>query len=243
MNICIITPRYPYKDNMEFVFVKKIVDEWAKMGHRCFVIITDFSWVTFIRKRIQYRPQHYRDEIMPYIYVDVYNPRVLSLAGLNVHGVSLERYVMNWTIENTIKSIGSSIDLVYCHFFNSAVSVYKYIKNNRVPLFIATGESTVLRPLKPFRGFTWEQFRKDTTGVIAVSNKNKREAIELGLISEDKCVVFPNGTNLELFRKLDQEECRNKLGLPQKSFIVVCVGFFCERKGQNRVLEAIKKEN
>ena len=26
MNICIVTPRYPYKDKMEFVFVKKLVE-------------------------------------------------------------------------------------------------------------------------------------------------------------------------------------------------------------------------
>ena len=58
MNICIVTQRYPYNDNMEFVFVKKIVDEWAKMGHRC-VVITDFSWTTYLRKRIDYKPLHY----------------------------------------------------------------------------------------------------------------------------------------------------------------------------------------
>lgn len=228
---------------MEFVFVKKIVDEWAKMGHRCFVISTDFSWVTYLRKRIQYRPKHYRDEVAQNVYVDVYNPRVLSLAGFSSQGVSFERCLMNKFLERTIKNIGVKIDFVYCHFFNSAISVYGFIKNNHVPFFIASGESTVTRPLKPFKNFSWEQFKKVTTGVIAVSNKNRTEALELGLISEDKCEVFPNGTNLELFRKLNQKECRAKLGFPQNCFIVVCVGFFCERKGQNRVLEAIRKLN
>ena len=108
MNICVISQRYPYKDNMEFVFVKKLVDEWAKMGHRC-VVITDFSWTTYLRKRIEYKPIHYRDEATPGIFVDVYNPRIIS-SKLNCCGVSLDLWIASRAIERQIEELGISFD-------------------------------------------------------------------------------------------------------------------------------------
>ena len=78
------------------------------------------------------------------------------------------------------------------------------------------------------------------SGVICVSTKNKEESISLGLTTEEKCFVKPNAVNSELFKKLDKETCRKKLGLPADAFIISFVGSFIERKGANRVAAAIK---
>ncbi len=139
------------------------------------------------------------------------------------------------------KQIGHKIRFIYCHFFVSAINAFRYAKKNNVPLFVATGESDIPIPNKPFRRFTFEEFRNYTSGVIAVSSKNKKEATELGLIDPKKCQLSPNGTDLTMFHPMDRKMCREKLGFPQDVFIVSCVGFICERKGQNRLLDAVRR--
>lgn len=233
--------RYPYKDNMEFVFVKKLVDEWAKMGHRC-VVITPFPRVTYWRKRIRFKPKYYRDEIAPDIYVDVYNPRIFN-TKLSLKGVEQCSWSASRTIERLIERLGIKFDFVYCHFFRAALYGFYYAQKNKIPFFVATGESGIDPLLKPYPKFTWDAFCTYTSGVIAVSSKNKEEAAQMGYIDGTKCKVFPNGTDTTLFRPLDKASCREKLELPQETFIISCVGFICERKGQNRLLEAVRKLN
>ena len=239
MNICIISQRYPYKDNMEFVFVKKIVDEWAKDGHRC-VVITTMPWATYFRGHIKYKPSYYRYEVAAGNYVEVYNPRYIN-TGFNIAGVALDQWMAAGVIEKQLIRLKIKFDFIYCHFFCSGLKGFRYAKTYKIPFFIATGESEIEPLLKPFPRFRWEDFRLYTNGVISVSSKNKTEAAKLGYIDEAKCQVFPNGTDIRLFKPLCKAECRNKLGLPQNTFIVSCVGFICERKGQNRLLEAVRR--
>ena len=226
---------------MEFVFVKKLVDEWAKMGHRC-VVITEFPLMTYLRKRISYKPQHYTYKVQPGVEVEVYNPCTLNLKW-TVGDVSVGRWLASRSIDRQIKRTGIKFDFIYCHFFASALLAYRYCHKYNVPLFVASGESDIATPLKPERRFTWENFRSTTNGVVAVSTKNKNEASELGLIDTAKCQVFPNGTDLSVFHPMDRKACREKLVLPQDVFIISCVGFICERKGQNRLLDAVRKLN
>ncbi len=241
MNICIIAPRYPYKDNMEFVFVKKLVDEWAKMGHRC-VVITCFPLITYLRKRIGHKPCHYNDEITPGVMVDVYNPRIVN-TKIKIGEVSLDLWACSRALERQVKKLGIKFDFIYCHFFASALIAYSYAQKYSVPLFMATGESEIEKLLKPNNGFTWEDFRTKVRGIVSVSSKNKKEAAELGMIDPAKCQVFPNGTDLTIFHPMDREVCRERLGFPKDAFIISCVGFICERKGQNRLLEAVRRLN
>lgn len=224
---------------MEFVFVKKLVDEWTKEGHRC-IVITAFSISTFFRKRIQYKPRHYVDKVNDNVFVDVYNPRVIT-TKINYKGVSLNAWISHKLVEKKINKLGIVFDFIYCHFFSSALKGFHYAQKNNIPFFIATGESSIGGFRKPYSSFTWGDFRANTNGVIAVSSKNKEEATKRGYIDAEKCAVFPNGTDLSIFHAMDRLRCRKKLNLPQDMFIISCVGFFCERKGQNRLLEAVRR--
>lgn len=239
MNILIVVPRYPYKDNMEFVFVKKLVDEWSKTGHNC-VVMTTFSRTAYIRRRISYKPKHYTDDLRGGIKVQVYNPRFNSY-GISYRGISLDYWNASRAIEKQIQKTGIKFDLIYCHFFGSALIAFRYAKNNGIPFFVATGESEIGALKKPYLGFEWDAFRQYTKGIVAVSSKNKEEAASNGYIDFSKCNVFPNGTDTTLFKPLDKIECRKKLNLPFDPFIISCVGYICERKGQNRLLEAVRR--
>ncbi len=240
MNICIISPGYPYVDNMRYVFVKKLVDEWTRQGHRC-VVFCPFSLTSYLRKIIKYVPKYYKDENNPDNPVEVFHIRYFSIPKTVLLGVEINNAIISRKIYRLAKSKGINPDIIYCHFFSSAVFGWYLSNHLHVPLFVASGESTIGRVYPPTRTFSLERFRNDIRGCICVSSKNKEEAIRKHYIDEDKCVVIPNGTDLSIFKRIDKYECRKKLNFQQNYFIVVCVGGFIERKGQNRIIEAIKK--
>lgn len=240
MNICILSTRYPYKDNMVHVFVKKLVDEWAKAGHHCVVISPVSRTKICIGKEIN-MPYFERQEISSGIFVDVYRPRFWHLPKISMSGVSLSNMSLQNTIDETISKAGIKFDLIYGHFFAIASKGWRYAHKYKIPLFAATGESVISLPPKPCKEYTVDKFKDELCGVVAVSTKNKIEAAAIGIINPAKTKVFPNGANLDLFTKLDKNECRQKLNLPQNDFIVLCVGQFIERKGQRRILAAVDK--
>ena len=242
MNICIVSQRYPYKDNMEFVFVKKLVDEWAKMGHHC-TVITNFPIQVYMRRHIRYKPRYYKDEVAPGVYVNVYNPRTFSIPGIGLLNHLWGILEPQKAFDRHMKKLDIKFDFIYCHFFQPSVNAFVYAKRNEIPFFIATGESEIPPMIIPYNSFTLNDYKDYTSGVVAVSTKNKIESSNLGLADVSKCKIFPNGTNLAVFNRKDRKECRQNLGLPLDSFIVICVGYFSSRKGQERVLAAINKLN
>lgn len=238
MNICILSTRYPYKNNMVHVFVKKLVEEWGMAGHHC-VVISPVNRIKELFGKEEKLPYFEKQEVFNGIYVDVYRPYYLFIPYLKFGGVSVSKWSRRKSIEKTIEKTGLVFDFIYGHFFSIATEGWKYATTHNIPLFVATGESVVTIPAKPCRDFTIEKYRSDLCGVIAVSNKNMVEASELGIIDKAKTKVFPNGANLELFTKHNKKDCRKKLGLPIDAFIIICVGQFIERKGQRRILQAL----
>ena len=104
---------------------------------------------------------------------------------------------------------------------------------------MASGESEISYLFKT--SFGLKKLREFVKGVICVSGKNRDESVALGLTTVDKCKVFPNAVNGELFHKRNREKCRNQLGISQDYFIVAFVGWFIERKGPLRVAAALNK--
>lgn len=238
MNIVILSTRYPYHKDMVHVFVKKLVEEWALMGHRC-IVISPINRIKELIIKEEKHPYYERQEVTKSVYVEVYRPFYTYIPYLKYKGVSLTKMFHRKAIEKTIDKIGLDIDFIYGHFFSIATEGWKYGKEHNIPLFVATGESVVTIPSKPCFDFTIEKYRSDLSGVIAVSTKNMNEASELGLIDKNKTKVFPNGANLDLFKRIDKHECRKRLNIPFDKFVIICVGQFIERKGQRRILQAL----
>lgn len=229
MNILIITPDYPDRFKVHYPFVKQLVDEFARQGHMC-TVIAPFS----ITKNKRFYPaQEYDGDVM------VYRPNHLSFSNLKAGKVRLSDWFRRKAIKRATKWLPVKPDVVYCHFWECVIEAYPYAKTNNIPLFVATGESSITA--FNTAGVVTSEMSEFIKGVICVSSKNKEESISLGLTTEDKCLVKPNAVNSELFKKLDKTECRQKLGLPQEAFIVSFVGAFIERKGVLRVADAIKK--
>lgn len=229
MNILVITPDYPNKYKVHYPFVKQLVDEFARQGHSCSVI-SPYS--------VTNNKRFYKTVEMDGP-VTVYRPNYLSFSNLKVGKLRLSEYFRTKAIIRATRRLPQKPDVVYCHFWETAVWAYPYAVKHHIPLFVASGESSISAFLGTDK---YPQKVADyVSGVVCVSTKNKEESISFGLTTEDKCLVKPNAVNSELFKKLDKTKCRKKLRFPQDVFIVTFVGAFIERKGVKRVADAIKQ--
>lgn len=234
MKICFFAPAYPGRhDASHFAFVKQLVDAIAKLGHECHVIAP-------------YNVLHYRKLSPRYecykingINVHIYRPYYLSFSGLSK--LSLFKWLAERTrrsaIRKAISKLPTEIDIVYGHFWVSGYRGYQFALSHNLPLFVASGESEIQKLFEIPKDVA--EFKEYVSGVVCVSSKNKLESIQLGLTTEEKCGVFPNAVNTDLFYKRDRETCRKILGFPINVFIIIYVGWFDERKGARRVSEAI----
>lgn len=234
MNILVFTPGYPDSKKTDYPFVKQLVDEWARQGHQCTVIAT-YS-ITKNKGFCQFRTLEKKESGGS---VTVLRPNVPSFSKRTFFGFSPTKFFHNAGIRFALKKVKDEQDVVYCHFWQCGPDGYSYAGPHKTPMIIATGESNISKMFQD----TKHPFMENVKGVVCVSSKNKDESINLGLTSIDKCGVFPNAINANLFKKLDKKECREKLGLPLDAFITIFVGSYKETKGPHRVSEALNGIN
>ena len=234
MKICIISYMFPgAHDSSSFAFVKQLVDAFAELGHHCFVL-TPFN-ITRYRRLSRSREEYRKGRGK----VTIYRPGYISFSNLHFGKFQVSAWFHKKAMAKAFRMLEERPDIVYGHFWSSGLDGYDYARRNQIPLFVATGESEIKRMFRlssEVSGFT-----NSVSGVICVSSKNRDESIALGLTTPNKCIVLPNAINPVLFRRIDKQQCREKLGFPKEVFIVVFVGWFNERKGSERLAEAIKR--
>ena len=172
--------------------------------------------------------------------ITVYQPSVFSFGG---HFERLNTQLRDWAVYRTLKRNKIKADVCYGHFWHHAFSLFKYAKNNSIPLFAVSGEAQITchqvktkDELKPFIEYI--------KGVICVSSKNKEESIEDGLLTDvDKCIVIPNAIDNALFHLMDKQILRKKYGIEANDFVIAFTGWYDNNKGIKRVSDAISKLN
>lgn len=233
MNICFLTYKYPGKHNAsDYAFVKQLVDAIAQLGNHCHVIVpfNITHYRTLSNKKEKYNCGKGS--------VTVYRPYYFSFSEFHIGSFYLSDWTRKRAIIKAFRMLEVKPDAIYGHFWKYAYDGFEYAESNKIPLFVATGESEISRLFRIPKDI--ENFRDYVSGVICVSSKNRDESIAMGLTTADKCAVFPNAVNVELFKKQDKKQCREQLGLPHAAFIIAFVGWFIDRKGPQRVTEAIK---
>lgn len=235
MKLLVLTPDYPDDRRSIFPFVKQLVDEIALKGNDV-QIIAPYS-LTHNRRFIkQIETMHVGEGS-----ITIYRPYYVSFSNLRIRNKRLSDITFENAVRRGFKMLKKTPDVVYGHFWYSAYLGFNYAKKNHLPLFVATGESSIKDQFNPSKGIT--EFCSYLSGVICVSTKNKEESVKLGLTSAEKCIVIPNAINNKVFKKKDSKECRKQLGLPASSFIISFVGWFNDRKGSKRLSDAIEEIN
>lgn len=232
-NICLLTWDYPTPTDPVYSFVEQLCIEFANNGADVTVIAPQ-SLTSKLLHRKAIRPK-FTSHSYGASVVMVYQPYYITLPYKYKR---INDYLYSCAAKRVVKKLKTKFDVAYAHFWTPGFIAYKLFNKDKLPLYIATGESDISNMFSFNRRI--ESFKEYVTGVIAVSSKNKEESISLNLTTENKVRVFPNAIDNTLFYKRDKIQCRRELGLKEDIFIVAFVGWFIDRKGSKRVARAIE---
>lgn len=230
MKICVVSSGFPTKRSANSIFVVKLCEQWADMGHEV-SIVTPQSLTNILMGKSGRTAAAFEYATLGGNTIRVYRPQIVTFSN-----IPLLKGLKNWlrrrAIATVVEKIGAQ-DVYYCHFWRNAYDLYKAIGQQASPLFVATGESSIKLRVAD------EGFRQVVSGVVCVSTQNMEESIRLGLTTKEKCIVLPNAIDTNVFHKIDKQQCRQELGIDPKLFVVIYVGQFLRRKGYHRLAKAI----
>lgn len=174
----------------------------------------------------------------------VHRPSYLSLSNRGPGPVRRAALWMGKTtfrlaVARGIHSLKVRPDAFYAHFLESGAAVLAAAPRG-IPIFVGVGESQLRLFASKLPGSDLEALASRVAGFICVSEQLRDELVPLLGLSTDKVLVEPNGVDSQLFRPRPRDEMRNRLSLPLDRPIISIIGSFNERKGQNRVLEALE---
>lgn len=79
-----------------------------------------------------------------------------------------------------------------------------------------------------------------TKKMIYVSENDYQQDISGNHSPKDRCVVIPNGINMDRFLSIDRENARKELNLPPGRKVIIFVGRLDEQKGIDTLIQSIK---
>lgn len=233
MNILVVSNCYPSKNNPGFgAFVYNLIQGFS-VNHNITVIAPKKAHDVFKMNVVK----SYGNESCT-----ILRPIYLSFSSKDALGfntIVLTNFFLKKAIRKTLKQLELKPDIIYCHFLDSAVPVLDYAHQNNIPIIIASGESTY-SGWEIFSSTVKDKLKRQTEHIVCVSESNKSRLIDLGF-DEIKMTVIPNAVDYSLFQPMNKTVCKQKLGFNKDDFVVGFVGHFIERKGPNRVIQAIEK--
>lgn len=236
-NLLVISLGYPTEKDPTYTFVEQLCVAMAK--HNLDITVIAPQKVLKLLHKKSRHPYKRIVQLQNGGKITIFQPAYLSLSNYKIGKFSLSEWMFGRSVNMVLNKNKIKPDTVYGHFWWCGYAGYEYARDNNIPLFVATGESVIQKAFSI--KCDQNSFSKFVKGVICVSGKNRDESIKMGLTTIDKCGVFPNAIDENIFHKQNKKECREQLGLPQEDFIMAFVGWFIERKGPMRVAEAIKK--
>ena len=182
-SIKIIAGNYPYPGQMKLVFVQQLVHALLDLGVKV-TVVAQQSVVHAVVHKENLIPTHYKAKTETGVEYDVYRPYTLSF-GNNDPFKKLTAVYNKRAITSLLKKI--NIDLLYCHFWSSALPVYDFALKNKRPLFVACGEgdNALEDMVANMPKDKFDKLVEAVTGVVSFSSENKRKCLDFGLITED----------------------------------------------------------
>ena len=228
------------------VFFQNLIFALADQGNEC-TVVSPVSYMRYMRK-ISTIPNETYQTTPRGNKVKVYYPKVFSASSKQIGRFNTEIITERWFENGAIRVArklakeNQFFDAVYGHFFlYGGLAAIKIGRILKIPSFVAFGECDYESQVQATYGDLEASDIDGLAGVISVSTKNANKLDELGIFKDIPVIIAPNAVDHELFKKMDREDCRKKLGLPLDKFIVGFVGGFIERKGDKRLLEAVNQ--
>ena len=239
-NITIISDDYPIEGRMVFVFVQQLVEALVDKGVEVSVIAPQ-SIVRSLIRGVKLMPKQATYTTTQGNDYRVYRPFSLSFSTGNK---SLYKLAKSFNLKRINKCLNAiSPQAVYGHFWHNAMKGAEYAKANGLPLYVACGEGddALDNWASNLSDEAKETIRSQVSGVISVSSENKRKCLEYGISTDANTIVLPNCVNDTVFHPVDSTGFRNELGVSESDFVISFTGAFIDRKGYNRLSDAIDK--
>ena len=236
-SIIVCSSGYPTATDSVCPFVEQIVNAFSLKG----ISVTVVAPQSIVKHWLRGTELHPKKRVYTYKNghpITVYQPTVLSFGG---RFERLNSVMRDRAVYRTLKKNKAKADICYGHFWHHAYSLYKYAKENKLPLFAVSGEAIITcHKIKNAKELT--PFTDYIKGLICVSSKNREESKDDGLLKdESKSIVIPNAIDDNLFKLLDKQLLRKKHGIDGDTFIVAFTGWYSHNKGVKRVSESIKQ--
>lgn len=237
--ITVVTSNYPAHGHAANVFVQQLVHAMIDQG----VIVNVVAYQSIVHSIIHKEkllPLHSKGVTDNDIEYNIYRPYTFSTGNRDFKFV---KWINKKIIQHKVASIKS--DILYCHFWGSALHIYEYALDKKTPVFVACGEGddALEDMVEKMPKEKLQQLAKACMGVVSVSSENKRKCIKYNLAKENNIDVFPNCVNTTVFHKMDATKMKQNLNIDKADFVISFVGSFAPRKGPDRVAEAIKNLN
>lgn len=235
--ICIISEDYPSEKKPSFPFVQQLAYSLSNEGFKCTIIAPQSLTKAVIRhekpnriKSIDINPEGKEITVFRPLFITFSNAKARLLNLLSDH-------LFQNAIARTLRKL-KSIETVYCYFWHVGLITARVIKNSNVQLIVQASECSI--SLNKF--YLSQENLQRVNGVVCASRKNYDESLEQGLIMKDSRVaIIPNGFRDDEFFVMDRIKAREKLGIDPSAFVVAFVGGFNERKGTQRLSQAIDR--
>ena len=228
---------HPYNS----VFYQQLVHAIADLGVECHVIAA--VAYTEYGGKIKRIPTVTHEYTKNGKRITVYHPRYISYSAkkiLSFNTMNLTLRSRNKAILKTVDEINLVFDFVYGHFIlGGGISAGIIGRRYHIPAFFAYGECDFKSEVSSKHRLTKDEMA-GIKGIIAVSSKNLKELESKREFDGIPKLLSLNSMDKELFVKKDKHECREKFGFSDDQFIVGFVGFFKERKGYLKIVEACK---
>ena len=244
MNIVIVSDDFPEKNHQSYVFVEQLVIALSDLGVNVTVIAPQSLTKRVFRGTMKL-PKYKAYQTRNGKEYKVFRPSYLSAGTVG----ALQRFYfwsLRKSVEGILKKIGKdNIDVVYGHFWHNANTLVNYSRKNHKPLFVACGESgkAILQLIDILKPEELKRLVDTVAGVISVSTENKTRMLQYGLAEEKKIEVIPNAVDKTVFAPKERKSLREKYGINDDDFVISFVGGFINRKGSNRLSEAITQLN
>jgi glycosyltransferase involved in cell wall biosynthesis len=244
MNIIIVSDDFPEKGHQSYVFVEQLVIALCDLGVNVKVIAPQSLTKSILRGR-ERNPKRKTVQTKKGGTYEVYRPYYLSAGSKGLLG-KIYFHNLRRAVEGVINKIGiDNIDVLYGHFWHNANTLVNVARKYKKPLFVACGEgdNAIDELLEAISASAKERLINAVNGVISVSSENKKRVIDYQLALPENIAVIPNAVDKSVFYQKDRLSLRQKLGISISDFVVCFVGGFIDRKGSNRLSDAITQLN
>jgi glycosyltransferase involved in cell wall biosynthesis len=177
--------------------------------------------------------------------IPIHRPRYLGYSAIRLPGLGSTRRWSDWAYRRAALgatlSLGQRFDLCYGHFlYPHGAAALAIGRRLGIPSIVALGESSFARYEAGYDVPTISRLLRRFDGIVANSPELQERCLRVYGVPEHSVRLLPNGVDRSLFFAREREEARRQCGLPIDRPIVISVGQFNERKGPDRVLEAIR---